>query len=218
MLSNKLWGVKGRVRGLAAVVALFTLLLSTSYAASGTTEAVIVSGDERTIAYGSIGGTDLSWDGRYAVFVSNTPNLVPQDTNGQNDMDVFVRDRLKGTTELINVNNTGNQMNGNRPEGTTSDDGRFVTFQSSGDVFVRDRDADGNGSFDGPGATTFVSVGYDGSDPQMESLDAQISGNGRFVTFRSAAENLVPGGHIPRRRPMRTAQSGVMRKANVLNG
>ncbi|MBI4769591.1 MAG: hypothetical protein HY784_04045 [Chloroflexi bacterium] len=72
--------------------------------------------------------------------------------------------------------------------------GRFVAFFSAadnlvshdtnhtGDVFVHDRKS---------GQTLRASVGYDGQQGNGASDSAAISANGRFVAFRSAANNLV---------------------------
>ena len=45
------------------------------------------------------GGGRCSDDGRWVVFDSHSPNLVPGDTN--NATDVFLRDRVAGTTIRI---------------------------------------------------------------------------------------------------------------------
>src|SRR5262249_2047737 len=47
------------------------------------------------------GSGPLSADGRFVAFFSRATNLVPEDANGT--FDVFVRDRLAGTTELVSV-------------------------------------------------------------------------------------------------------------------
>ena len=52
------------------------------------------------------------------------------------------------------------------------------------DVFVHDRQT---------GLTTRVSLGPGGRQSNDHSADPTISGNGRFVAFRSFASNLVPG-------------------------
>ena len=51
----------------------------------------------------------VSADGRFVVFVSLADTLVPGDTNGA--ADIFVRDRLTGTTERVIVSSTGAQAN-----------------------------------------------------------------------------------------------------------
>src|SRR3990172_12074621 len=52
----------------------------------------------------------VSADGRFIAFASNASNLVPNDTNGARD--IFVRDRLTGTTERASVAGPSTQSNG----------------------------------------------------------------------------------------------------------
>src|SRR5262249_31732831 len=47
----------------------------------------------------------LSADGRYVVFTSKASDLVPNDLNHTGD--IFVRDRLLGTTLLVSANRQG---------------------------------------------------------------------------------------------------------------
>src|SRR5437762_5568898 len=58
----------------------------------------------------------ISADGRFVAFSSYATNLVPGDTNGQQD--VFVRDRQTGTTERVAAGRVS----------AHSADGRFVAF------------------------------------------------------------------------------------------
>jgi Tol biopolymer transport system component len=154
----------------------------------GTTERVSVatSGAEGVGSLPSISG-----DGRFVSFLGGGPNLVVGDTNGFDD--IFLRDRLHGTTERVSVATGGAQGNGLcYPRSAVSDDGRFVTFQSQAsnmvagdttggvDIFVRDRLA----------ATT---ERLSGSSQFTDSYNPAISADGRFVTFRSFASDLVPG-------------------------
>jgi Tol biopolymer transport system component len=101
----------------------------------------------------------ISDDGRYVAFESRASNLAPGYTNGT--VDIFVRDRLMGTTERVSVDSNGTQANYDSYSPDISGDGRYVAFQSlasnlvSGDtngvsdVFVRDR-----GSTPTPTSTT----------------------------------------------------------------
>jgi aryl-alcohol dehydrogenase (NADP+) len=60
------------------------------------------------------------------------------------------------------------------------------------DVFVRDRDPDGNGIFDeGNGVTTRVSVDSNGGEGDSHSYWPSLSADGRFVAFESVADDLV---------------------------
>jgi Tol biopolymer transport system component len=71
----------------------------------------------------------ISGDGRFVVFGSRASDLVTNDLN--NYPDIFVRDRLLGTTMLIsrNVNGTsGNAASMLRP--IMAADGRTVVFHS----------------------------------------------------------------------------------------
>jgi hypothetical protein len=94
----------------------------------------------------------LSTDGRLVVFASFATNLVDGDTGGQGD--VFVRDRLAGTTERVSVATGGAQGNGysaDRSDAAISGSGRFVAYDSYAtnlvaddtnnvaDIFVTDR-------------------------------------------------------------------------------
>src|SRR5262245_28195313 len=58
---------------------------------------------------GDKGSTEVSMtaDGRFVCFSSVATNLVPGDTNGWED--VFVHDRLNGTTARVSVDSAGVQ-------------------------------------------------------------------------------------------------------------
>lgn len=74
------------------------------------------------------GVPSISADGRYVAFSSYASNLVPDDTN--NEMDVFVRDTLEGTTIRVSVAADGAQGNSESADPVITADGRFVTFGS----------------------------------------------------------------------------------------
>ena len=142
---------------------------------------------------GGGGEIEMSSTGRYVVFVSASNDLVPQDTNGLND--VFLRDMAAGITARISISTSGVQSNGSSNSPDVSRDGRFVAFASDAnnlvagdvngktDVFLRDRLL---------GTTVAVSNGLSGP-PNGDSSQPKISANGRFVSFRSTASNLVVG-------------------------
>ena len=69
-------------------------------------------------------------------------------------------------------------------------------IRSCSDVFVLDRDADGDGVFDEAGATVIelVSRRTDGAHADNDSYQPSISDDGRFVAFTSYAANLLPPG------------------------
>ena len=165
---------------------------------TGATERVnVTSAGEQT--EGRLGFEDvaISADGRFVVFDSRATNLVVGDTNSTND--IFVHDRVTDATERVSVSSTGVEGNNHSfAAGAISGDGRFVVFKSyssnlvpwdtnrATDVFVRDRVG---------GFTERVSVNSDGEQGNAESVpyDIAISGDGRFVAFRSSASNLASG-------------------------
>lgn len=147
-------------------------------------------------------GAAISASGRFVAFHSQASVLVAGDTNGKTD--VFVRDRQTSSTERVSVSSGGAQGDENSSSARLSDDGRYVVFQSAAstlvpadtnaqsDVFVRDRQLD---------TTTRVSVASDGTPANYESRYAAISGDGRYVVFRSQANNLVSDGGGLQREP-----------------
>src|SRR5689334_21651275 len=68
--------------------------------------------------------SSLSADGRYVAFASEADNLVGGDTNAKRD--VFVRDRLTGTTERVSVAASGAEANDDSEDPGLSADGRWV--------------------------------------------------------------------------------------------
>ena len=70
----------------------------------------------------------VSDDGRFVAFTSDASNLVKGDRNGQSD--IFVHDRLTGTTELVSRRRDGQAGNGASWHAAISGDGSTVAFQS----------------------------------------------------------------------------------------
>ncbi|MBL9076735.1 MAG: PD40 domain-containing protein [Planctomycetes bacterium] len=135
----------------------------------------------------------ISRDGRFVLFESSASNLVAGDGNGLTD--VFVHDRLTGTTTCVSVSPAGTTgFSGHSRAATITDDGRFVAFHSGAqdlvagdtnsvdDIFVRDRQTN---------TTTRVSVRSDGSQTFAPSTWAWISGDGTSIAFHSH-DSLVP--------------------------
>ncbi len=160
--------------------------------ATGTTERVSLGANGAQANYYS-DESAISADGRFVAFSSNASNLVPGDTNGE--YDVFVHDRVTGTTERVSLGANGVQLNGSIHSPTISADGRFVAFISDAsnlvpgdtngteDVFVRDRTA---------GTTERVSLGDGRSGPNY-LRPSPLSADGRFLAYYSDGSNLVPG-------------------------
>ena len=159
---------------------------------AGTTERASL-GQGGVQANGDSGSPAISASGRYVAFVSSATNLVAGDTNGAGD--VFVHDRQTGRTERVSVGANGVQADGESSGPAISENGRFVAFVSSAtnlvpgvdaagkQVYVRDRKA---------GTNELASAAPGGAPADYPAFSASISGDGRFVTFRSDASNLVP--------------------------
>lgn len=159
---------------------------------SGETILVSLSSDE-IIGNGNSDNASVSNGGRYVSFDSLSNNLVVDDTNEIGD--VFVRDILLGDTIRVSVSNDGVESNGVSEESSISDDGSLVAFASEGfnlvnndtnnvaDIFVNNWQL---------GEVVRVSVASDGSQGNRVSLHTSLSGNGRYISFRSDSSNLVP--------------------------
>ena len=136
----------------------------------------------------------VSANGRYVVFESAAENLVNGDTNST--VDIFVHDRDTSITERVSVASDGMQGDGPSEFPIISTDGRFIVFESAAtnlvsgdtnsasDVFVHDQDTD---------ITMRISVAPDGTQGDGPSGSPFISADGRYIVFKSAAENLVSG-------------------------
>ena len=72
----------------------------------------------------------MTADGRYVFLSSGATNLVPEDENGT-QRDIFVRDRVRGTTTLVSVSSSGVQGNASSNAPVTNGDGSVVAFLSS---------------------------------------------------------------------------------------
>lgn len=141
-----------------------------------------------TSSYPSISG-----DGRYIAFQSLAGNLVSGDTNGLED--IFLYDRQ--SSKVIKVSGSNNvQSNGQSLYSAISKDGSYVVFQSLANNLVN---GDTNGVEDiftcniATGETKRISVSGSGIQGNGRNLGPAINGDGRFITFRSAASNLVDG-------------------------
>ena len=140
----------------------------------------------------------ISNNGRYISFHSYASNLITGDTNAAGD--VFVHDRTANTTERVSLSSSGIEGDGSSNASSISGDGRYVSFMSSAtnlvpgdtngvrDTFVYDRNAD---------TITRFSVASNGEEGNgisgSTSGKVVISEDGLWVTFQSAATNLVSG-------------------------
>jgi Tol biopolymer transport system component len=134
----------------------------------------------------------LSASGRYLAYSSQATNLVANDRNGAED--VFLRDRRSGSTMRVSVARSGDEADGASGDASLSDDGAYVAFTSEATNLVT---GDTNGVSDvfvknlATGGVRRVNVSPSGAESPAGAGGAQISGNGRYVTFLSSATDLT---------------------------
>ena len=140
----------------------------------------------------------LSADGQMVIFTAPDGGFVSGDWN--NASDVFARDTLAGTNELISQRNpalasaVGNGLTRKSPYSLSSD-GRWFVFESSANDLLPN---DTNGCYDiflkdlWTGQITLASAAADGT-PALggNSYGGVFSANGRYVVFAGAATNLA---------------------------
>jgi Tol biopolymer transport system component len=155
----------------------------------------------------SVGGNGESYlsvvspDGRYVLFSSTANNLVPTNSDGPvpglmaSRLNVFLRDRVGGTTTLVSVNPAGGSADEDCEPTGISTNGQFALFESTADnlaagatnntiknLFVRDLINN---------TTTLASIGLNGVQGNGNSRESTMTPNGRYVVFTSDATNLV---------------------------
>ncbi|MGZ4734288.1 MAG: TolB family protein [Acidimicrobiia bacterium] len=183
--------VRFRVAIAASVLALLTAgcgVLRVSVSSSGT------EGAKASTAL------DVTDDGRFSLFASDSDNLVPGDTNGASD--VFRHDATTGATVRVDLAENGSQLADGAFFGAVSQDGRYVAFTTAAkldpgdtngtsDVYVRDLMA---------GTTTWASQPPAGGLGSGGALDnVTISADGRYVSFFWQTPFFPPNSDLYRR-------------------
>ncbi len=164
---------------------------------TGLTILVNTAADGTQASLGAINRPSLSADGRYVAFDTAAANLTANDANNRDD--VFVKDVQTGQIRRVSEGANGEGMAGTlegflRP--SISADGRYVVFSTAAANLVA---GDTNGLADvfrkdlQTGAIVRVSTDAAGTQGNGESRDAEISADGRYVSFTSWASNFVPG-------------------------
>lgn len=145
----------------------------------------------------------ISADGRYVLFESLAANLVvisnPPPMSGlqARRQNVFLRDRIAGTTMLVSSSQANNSSgNGDSFTAGISTNGQFALFVSyatnlvagdsnnTSDVFLRNLTSNTN---------ILISVRTSGGSGNGASRNATMTPDARYVAFVSAATNLVAG-------------------------
>lgn len=135
----------------------------------------------------------VSSDGRFVAFNSGARDLAPGGTLNL-FFEVFLKDTATGATTRISTDRLGNQSNDFSLGTAMTPDGRYVVFQSSATnlvpggtngaqhIFLKDTMS---------GETTLVSADGNGVESNDRNGEADISDDGRYIVFRSLADNLV---------------------------
>ncbi|MFC8514907.1 TolB family protein [Streptomyces sp. NPDC057257] len=159
------------------------------------------TGKDELVAYatdGTLGDSDsfltsLSADGRYVAFT--TAAQLDPSHDWTHATNVYVRDRVTGTTEQVSIP-TGFVYKNSSWGPSISADARYVAFSSNvnnlvpgdtnktGDTFVFDRRLK---------TTQRVSTAADGTQSDGPSAGVSLTADGSRVAFVSSADNLVPG-------------------------
>jgi Tol biopolymer transport system component len=168
-------------------------------------------------------GNALSPDGRFVAFTTQQDDLIDHDDNLT--FDVFLRDRVAGTTTIQSLDSDGSisaavstKIDIGTFASAVSEGGRFVLMEGSavtlaphqetnvwvGDVYVRDRDL---------AMTTRESNDPNGCAGYGISFRSRMTADGSCVAFISWANNLIDGHPTQNqcaflvRRPLRAATS-----------
>jgi Tol biopolymer transport system component len=136
----------------------------------------------------------ISSDGRFVVFASDASNLVAGDT--ENRTDIFLRDRVAGTTQRVSQDVHGVGGNGISKDPDITPDGTFIVFSSvannlggttawSYDIFLFNRLTN---------TLQQLTSGVGGTEANGDSFHPSVSADGARVAFQSDATNLGPNG------------------------
>lgn len=164
----------------------------------GVTELVSRALDGHSSGNANSYGANISDRGRYVVFVSAASNLYGGNLAYD---DLFRYDRLTGGVRLVTEDDDGSPTSGaGIYSPSISDDGRYVAFATGEpglvdgdtnddiDIFVRDMLLEEN---------ELVSVDSEGGPTDGNSFQPEISADGRYVVYKSAASDLVEGEQNP---------------------
>ncbi len=162
---------------------------------AGTRLVAGIAGAEPT---GEIVEPQVTPDRTWLTFSSDATNLVPGDTNGVGD--VFVKNLETGTLRRI-TGLDGTESDSDSYNPTICDDGSVIAFTTdtdlydldfdtngSSDVYLYDRDTDGDDVYDEVGASSLYRISIDpsGLETDFGAYQAVISGDCNWVAFVTA--------------------------------
>lgn len=175
--------------------------------------ASVSSSGKQSNGNSSVSSASISPDGRYVAFVSSATNFVEglsqeqclaHDPTSAADEDpctqIYMRDRVKGTTTLVSVSNSGEAGDSNSDNAAISVDGRYVVFESvaanlfagdttaSWDLFVHDTVSRRTERIPAAPSAPYESIQFNVGGFFVPT----ISADGRYVAFQSPASGIVP--------------------------
>jgi Tol biopolymer transport system component len=164
---------------MAAAVWLSSATVSAAFAQSVHVELLSKNPPGVTPAGGSRGpwSKAISADGRFVVFQSAGPDLVPGQVDANRDYDVFLLDREANATRLVShrTGHAGEAANTGSSGAVLSGNGRFVAFVSAATNLV------GGAANAVPSADVFLYDGEDGSIRRIPRLQATGSAYGNWA-------------------------------------
>lgn len=180
---------------LTPLAAALALLIATTPASAANLFGRLTPPSPIVEANGPSTGATVSGDGRVFVFESGATNWVPGSISGGK---IIAVDFGANTVSVLSTTSGGTAFNGNAFEASTAGNGRYVVFETfannlglpvatSGSQIVRkDRST---------GALALASASSTGTPASGTSSgqarNASVSADGRFVSFRSDASNLI---------------------------
>jgi hypothetical protein len=137
-------------------------------------------------------GGATSRTGRFVVFFSTATNLHPDATSGASQ--VYRKDLATGSLSLVSANEAGQPAIAGAFGGAVTPDARWMTFVSLQldatdltpsilDIYQKNF---------GSGQVQIASASATGLQADAHCFGGNMSDDGRFVAFQSAASNLVP--------------------------
>lgn len=170
---------------------------------TGTTELISIDNNGNSFSHFATLEFSISDDGQYVAFQLYDPfsRVALRNEQGNiyeyrydNGPFLYVRDRQQGSNTLIDTELNGSEPNAYNHNVSISGDGRYLSFNSTNahlvandnnnaaDIFVYDLQNQSMSS---------VSRGTDGNTGNKWSYNPSISGDGRYVAFQSASDNLI---------------------------
>ncbi|HET6351613.1 MAG TPA: hypothetical protein VFG89_05740 [Coriobacteriia bacterium] len=145
-------------------------------------------------ANGACSRPRISGDGKFVGYYSTASNLVASDSNGFSD--VFLYNLALATTTRVSALANGTQANNLSDYCSLSYDGRYVSFSTKATNFGQ---LDLNNDYDlwrwdrTDGSLTPISLTPAGSLSNASCDYSEMSADGRYVSFRSYASDVVVG-------------------------